>query len=243
MRSLYTVPNRRLEYHASASPFRQGSYRALAATANNFAREMHLDELAGLVGLDPLDLRLRNLDDERMTAALRAAADRFGWSGPSPAPGHGHGIAGCFEKGSYVATCAEVSVDEAGAVRVERIVTAFDCGAIVNPDNLENQVVGATIQGLGGALFEGIDFDDGVVRTDRPSLYRVPRFRDVPPIEAVLIDRRDQPSAGAGETPLVALAPAIGAAMASAGTRVRDLPLAWRGRPADGLPAGPGNDG
>lgn len=230
IRSLYTVPNQRIAFHPSESPFRQGSYRALAATANNFAREMHLDELASLVGLDPLELRLRNLKDARMKAALQAAAECFGWGGPTPSPGRGRGIAGCFEKGGYVATCADVSVDDQGGVRVNRLVTAFDCGAVVNPDNLTNQIVGATIQGLGGALFEEIDFDGGVIHTDRLSAYRVPRFRDVPPIEAVLIDRKDEPSVGAGETPITAVAPAIGAAIAAAGgVRLRGLPMARRG--------------
>jgi isoquinoline 1-oxidoreductase len=230
IRSLYTIPNQRIAFHASDSPFRQGSYRALAATANNFAREMHLDELASLAGIDPLELRLRNLKDARMKAALQAAAERFAWSHAAPSPGRGHGIAGCFEKGGYVATCADVSVDGEGGVRVNRVVTAFDCGAVVNPDNLTNQIVGATIQGLGGALFEEIDFDEGVVQTDRLSAYRVPRFRDVPAIEAVLIDRKDQPSVGAGETPITAVAPAIGAAIAAAsGVRVRGLPMARRG--------------
>ncbi len=230
IRSIYTVPNRRLAFHASDSPFRQGSYRALAATANNFAREMHLDELAGMVGLDPLELRLRNLSDPRLKAALHAAAERFGWGGAKAAPGRGHGIACGFEKGGYVATCADVSAGDDGEVRVHRVVTAFDCGAVVNPDNLENQIVGANIQGLGGALFEQIDFDDGVIHTDRLSAYRVPRFKDTPVVEAVLLDRKDQPSVGAGETPLIALAPAIGAAIAAAsGVRVRQLPMARRG--------------
>jgi isoquinoline 1-oxidoreductase len=230
IRSLYAVPNQRVAFHASDSPFRQGSYRALAATANNFAREMHLDELASLAGLDPLELRLRNLKDPRMKAALQAAAERFGWGRAAPSPGRGQGIAGCFEKGGYVATCADVSVDGEGGVRVNRLVTAFDCGAVVNPDNLTNQIVGAAIQGLGGALFEEIDFDDGVIHSDRLSAYRVPRFRDVPAIEAVLIDRKDEPSVGAGEAPITAIAPAIGAAIAAAsGVRVRGLPMARRG--------------
>jgi isoquinoline 1-oxidoreductase len=227
IRSLYTVPNQRIAFHASESPFRQGSYRALAATANNFAREMHLDELASLAGIDPLELRLRNLEDARMKAALQAAAGRFGWDRAPASPGRGHGIAGCFEKGGYVASCADVSVDAEGGVRLNRVVTAFDCGAVVNPDNLKNQIVGAAIQGLGGALFEEIDFDDGVIHSDRLSAYRVPRFRDVPPIEVVLIDRKEEPSVGAGETPLTAIAPAIGAAIAAAsGARVRSLPMA-----------------
>ena len=97
----------------------------------------------------------------------------------------------------------------AAAVRVVRVVTAFECGAIVNPDGLRNQIMGANIMGLGGALFEAIAFDGGRITNARFSRYRVPRFRDVSQMEIVLLDRKDIPSAGAGETPLVALAPAI----------------------------------
>ena len=88
-----------------------------------------------------------------------------------------------------------------------RIVTAFDCGAIVDPDKLANQVEGATVMGLGGALFEAIQFEQGRILNGSLSDYRVPRFDDVPPIEVILLDRPDLPSAGAGETPIVASRP------------------------------------
>src|SRR5688572_20546393 len=209
----YAIPNQRVTFHPSDSPLRQGSYRALASTANHFAREVHIDELASLVKMDALAFRLRNLDDARLRSAFEAAAERFGWGRALPA-GHGAGIAGGFEKGGYIATCAEVSVDRAtGAVRLVRVVASFDCGAIVNPDGLRNQVVGSIIQGIGGALFEAIDFENGVIRNARLAHYRVPRFSDVPPIDVVLIDRKDQPSMGSGEAPIVALAPAISAAI------------------------------
>ena len=111
-------------------------------------------------------------------------------------------------------------------VRIVRVVAAFECGAIVNPDGLQNQVEGAMVQALGGALFEQIDFADGTILTDRFSRYRVPRFGDVPPIETVLLDRQDLPSAGAGETPIVGLAPAVANAIfAATGQRLRALPL------------------
>jgi nicotinate dehydrogenase subunit B len=132
-----------------------------------------------------------------------------------------------------VATCAEVAVDRSsGAVRVVRITTAFECGAIVNPDGLRNQVIGANIQGLGGALFEAIEFGNGRITNSRFSRYRVPRFRDVPDVEAVLLDRKDLPSAGAGETPIMGVAPAIGNAIFdAAGIRLRGLPLIPNGLP------------
>jgi isoquinoline 1-oxidoreductase len=227
MRPPYAIPHQRIAFHTTEAPLRQGSYRALAATANHFARESHLDEIAAQVGIDPLALRLKNTEDPRLLAVLEAAATRFGWGAARPAPGHGCGLAAGTEKGSYIATCAEVAVDPAsGQVRLVRVVAAFECGAIVNPDGLQNQVEGALVQALGGALFEQIDFAEGRILTDRFSRYRVPRFGDVPPIETVLLDRRDLPSVGAGETPIVGLAPAVGNAIyAATGRRLRSLPL------------------
>src|SRR5262249_52966316 len=127
----YKVANKRIAFHPARSPLRQGSYRALASTANHFAREMHMDELARSLGMDPLAFRLKNLEDPRLRAAFEAAAGRFGWGKSKPAPGRGVGIAGGIEKGGYVATCAEVAADRAGGnVEVIRVVTAFECGAI-----------------------------------------------------------------------------------------------------------------
>ena len=168
---------------------------------------------------------------------LEAAAKAFGWGKKSDA-GHGIGIAGGSEKGSFVATCAEVAVDpSSGRVQVVRAVTAFECGAIVNPDHLKNQVEGAMVMGLGGALFEAIEFEDGRIPNPRFSRYRVPRFRDTPTIEVVLLDRKDLPSAGAGETPIVAIAPAIGNAIFDAtGVRLRSLPMAPQGVKAQAHP-------
>jgi isoquinoline 1-oxidoreductase len=233
LRTPYAVPNERSVFHPCASPLRQGSYRALAATANCFARESHMDELAHALRLDPLAFRLRNLRDDRLRAVLEAAARRFGWGSARPAVGRGLGIAGGTEKGSYVAACAEVAVDRPGGrVRVVRLVTAFECGAVLNPEHLRNQVEGAAVMGLGGALFEAIDFANGQIRNPRLSAYRVPRFGDVPALETVLLDRRDLPSAGAGETPLVAVAPAVGNAIFQAtGQRLRSLPMVPRGLP------------
>ncbi|MGB8836532.1 MAG: molybdopterin cofactor-binding domain-containing protein, partial [Candidatus Acidiferrales bacterium] len=130
-----------------------------------------------------------------------------------------------------LATCAEVSVDrKSGDVKVVRMVAAFECGAIVNPDGLRNQVVGANIMGLGGALFEAIEFENGRILNGRFSKYRLPRFSDVPAIEVVLLDRKDIPSAGAGEAPIEGVAPAIGNAIFDAtGVRLRSMPLVPNG--------------
>jgi isoquinoline 1-oxidoreductase len=228
----YEVAHRRHEFHATQMPLRQGAYRALAATANVFARESVMDELAAAVGLDPLAFRLKNLKEARLRAVVEAAAGHFGWGKARPAPGRGFGIACGTEKGSYVATCAEVSVDRgSGQVQVLRLVSAFECGAVLNPDHLKNQVEGAAVMGLGGALFEHIDFADGKVLNPRLSAYRVPRFHDAPAVEAVLLDRKDVTSAGAGETPIVAVAPAVGNAIfAASGVRLRSLPMLPNGR-------------
>ena len=227
MRTPYTVPHQQIIHHPTQSPLRQGSYRALAATANTFARERHMDELAQVIGMDPLAFRLKNLQDERLRAVLEAAADRFGWKGTQADGQHGFGIAGGTEKDSYLATCVEVCVDPTSRhMQIVRVVQAFECGAVINPDGLRNQIEGAIIQGLGGALFEAVDFADGHILSDRFSRYQVPRFADVPPIDIVLVDRKDLPSAGAGETPIIGIAPALGNAIFHAtGLRLRSLPL------------------
>jgi isoquinoline 1-oxidoreductase len=227
----YAVPNRKTEFHSTDSPLRQGSYRALASTANHFARESVMDELAYAVGLDPLEFRRKNLQNERIRAVLEAAAKQFGWGEEKPAAGRGFGLACGTEKGSFVASCAEVEVAK-GQARVVRVVTAFECGAVLNPDHLKNQVEGAAVMGLGGALFEKIDFRDGKVLNPSLTDYRVPRFRDAPTVEAVLVNRKDLPSAGAGETPIVAVAPAVGNAIfAATGQRLRSMPMAPDGVP------------
>jgi len=225
----YAVANRRLRYQPAASPLAQGSYRALAATANTFARESHIDELAYCVGADPLEFRLRHLDDERLATVVRAVAERFGWGrseGHASEAWRGSGIAAGLEKGARVATCAEVSLDGDGHLWVTRTVTAYECGAVVNPDTVVNQIEGGIIMALGGALFEEVALDHGQVADPSLAAYRVPRFSDVPRVDVVLVDRRDLPSAGAGETPLIAVAPAIANAIfAATGTRLHSLPL------------------
>ena len=228
IRTYYEIPNQRIAFHPARSPLRQGSYRALAATANHFARESHMDELAHALKMDPLEFRLKNLKNERLRAVFEAAADKFGWRRRQSAPGHGFGMGGGYEKLGNVATFVEVRIDrKSGSVKVLRIVSAFECGAIVNPDNLRNQIEGANIQGLGGALFEAIEFQDGKILNGTMSRYRVPRFSDLPVVETVLLDRKDLPSAGAGECPMIGLAPAIANAIFdAAGIRLRSLPLA-----------------
>jgi isoquinoline 1-oxidoreductase len=227
----YDVPNQRIAFRPTKYPLRQGSYRALAATANHFARESAMSELAQMAGADQLEFRLKHLSDERLKAVFLASSKKFGWPRKKIAPGQGFGIGGGIEKGGRVATCAEVAVDEtSGEVKVKRVVVAFECGAIVNQDGLNNQVSGAQVMGLGGALFEAIQFANGKILNPMFSEYRVPRFKDLPEIEVVLVDRKDRPPAGAGETPIVGLAPAIANAIYDAtGTRLRSMPLVPHG--------------
>ena len=227
----YEISNQRIVFHESNSPLRQGSYRALASTANHFARESHMDELAYGLNMDPLQFRLKNLKNERLRDVFQAAAERFGWGNRKVVAGQGFGMGGGYEKLGNIATFVEVNVDsKTGVVKVVRVISAFECGAIVNPDNLRSQVEGANVQGLGGALFEVIQFENGKILNPRLSQYRVPRFKDLPVTETILLDRKDLPSAGAGECPMIGLAPAIANAIFDAAkVRLRSLPLVPQG--------------
>jgi CO/xanthine dehydrogenase Mo-binding subunit len=223
----YDVPNQVIQYHPVRSPLRQGSYRSLAAAANHFARESHMDAMAHAAGMEPLEFRMKNLTDQRLRAVLEAAAEKFGWSRSKSTPERGFGIACGTDKGGYVASCAEVEIDPTTKkVRIRRVVQAWESGAIVNPDGLRNQISGAIIQGIGGALFERILFADGRILNPHFAQYRLPRFSDAPQIEVLLLDRKDLPSAGAGETGIVGLSPAVGNAIfAATGVRIANMPM------------------
>jgi CO/xanthine dehydrogenase Mo-binding subunit len=226
LESPYRSSASRVAYQPTDYPLRQGSYRGLAATANHFARESHIDELAAALNMDPLQFRLKNLDNDRVRAVLEAAASRFGWDKSKPKSGCGVGLACGFEKGGVFACCAEVSVTPDRQVEVTRIVESFECGAIVNPQHLTNQVEGAVVMGLGGALHESINFADGKILNPHLASYPVPRFSHTPAIDIVLVDRKDQPSKGSGETPIMGIAAALANAVHQAtGIRVRSMPI------------------
>ena len=247
----YRVEHQLIAYQPANGPLARGSYRALAATANNFARESHMDEVAAAAGADPVEFRQRHLDDQRLAAVLQAAADEIGWRDDARASQDrasqstdgrtGNGIAIGFEKGGRVATAARVRVAADGTLRLLRLVTAVDCGAIVHPEGLLNQVEGAVAMGLGPALFEQIDFAAGRILNGSMTDYRVPRLADVPAeTKVVLLDRPDQPSEGGGEAPIIAVAPAIANAIfAACGIRLRSMPLVPTGR-VPGIRAGGG---
>jgi isoquinoline 1-oxidoreductase len=225
--SPYRAAHVRCEAVSSNSPMRQGSYRALASTANNFARESFMDELAAEAGADPLAFRLAHLEDERLRAVLEKAAKEFDWASRSKRkdPAVGVGLACGTEKGSVVAACVEVAID-GDKISVRQVCEAFECGKIINPDNCLAQVQGCIVMGLGPALREEMLFDKGVVSNASFRGYRVPRFADMPRLDIHLLDRPDSPSAGAGETPIMAVAPAIANAVFHAtGKRIRRMPI------------------
>jgi isoquinoline 1-oxidoreductase beta subunit len=225
----YAIPNVTISSVPTDSPLPQGSYRCLGATANNFARESFMDELAAAAGSDPFEFRLAHLENPRLRTVLEKAAKEFGWTARrrQVTPECGVGLACGTEKNSVVAACVEVELDRSkGRITVTEICEAFECGPILNPANLLSQVQGCIVMALGGALTEEIEFRDGKILNPRFSRYRVPRFRDVPRIDVHLVENRDIPPAGGGETPIIAAAPAIGnAVFAATGVRLRSMPL------------------
>jgi isoquinoline 1-oxidoreductase len=221
----YAVENVSANVYCADTLVRVGSYRSLGAAANHFARESHMDEIAAALGLDPLELRLRNMANPRYRHVLAEAADRFGWQPVAAPPNRGAGLALGEDVGSYVATFVEVQRNER-SIHVQRIVTAIDCGLVVNPEGVRNQVEGATVMGLGAALYEAIEVGDGAILNASLSRYQVPRITDTPQIEVVLAGSPQEPSTGAGEPGIVTVAPAVANALFDAtGQRVRELPL------------------
>lgn len=222
----YDVAHHWIGFYRTTAVVRQGSYRSLAAAANTFARESHMDEWAAELGVDPVEFRLRHITDARLREVIERTAERFGWNGGRGTDGRGVGMSCNLEKDGRLALFVEVDVRDS-EVRVVRMVATGDFGAALNPDNLQSQMTGGLIQGLGGALWERVTFDATAQQTRRLSQYRVPRFSDVPQMDVQIIDRRDVESAGAGEAPITLTAPAIAAAVFSAtGVRLRELPCA-----------------
>jgi len=225
----YRIEKHRSQFVASHPPLRHGSYRALAATANTFARESFMDELAVAAKADPLAFRLAHLENPRLRAVLETAAERFGWKSrlAKKEPNVGVGLACGTEKGSFVAAYAEIEIDrEHKQIAVRHVCEVFECGAILNPDNLLKQVQGAIIMGLGPALREEMRFENGQMLNASFRKYQVPRFDDVPEMDIHVLNRPDLASAGAGETPIISIAPAIAnAVFHCTGVRVRSMPI------------------
>ena len=221
----YEVPNEHSKFQPAQADLRQGSYRAVGSTANKFAAESATDEAAHAASTDPVAFRRDNLSNDRILAVLDAAVEAFDWAADKP-EGHGFGVAACEDKGGCICNVVEVAVDDEGTVSLVRIVTCFEAGAIINPEEVRAQIGGSVIMGIGGALWEKIEYGAGKIENPFLSQYRVPRFSDVPPMETLLLDRRDRAPSGSGECGIVAIAPAIANAIYDAtGERIRALPL------------------
>ncbi len=221
----YDIPHHWIGFYRTTAVVRQGSYRSLAAVANTFARESIMEEWAHELKVDPVAFRLRHITDGRLRDVVERTTERFGWSAARRGDGRGIGMSCTVEKDARLALCVEVDAN-GPAPRLTRMVATGDFGAALNPDALQNLMTGALIQGIGGALWEQVIYDGTAQRTRRLSQYRLPRFTDVGQVDVQVIDRRDVPSAGAGESPITLTAPAIAAAIFSAtGTRHRTLPM------------------
>jgi len=225
----YNIPAARSQFVRSDSPLRQGSYRTLAATANVFARESFMDELAAAAGVDPLDFRLAHLEEPRLRAVLVEAANRFRWRErvAENRPGIGVGLACGTEKGSVVAACVEVAIEPTTRrIQVRRVCQVFECGAVLNPDNLRAQIQSCIVMGMGPALREEMRVSRGRMENADFASYEPPRFNDLPELDIHLLNRPDLSSVGGGETPIIAIAPAIGNAVFHAtGERIRQMPM------------------
>jgi len=183
--------------------------------------------MAAKVAMDPLEFRLRNLNDKRMIGVLKAVAEKFGWR-TSPVPsGRGFGVACGVDAGAYIATMAEVEVDqESGRVRVKRIVCAQDMGLVINPEGAKMQMEGCLTMGLGYTLTEEVRFKGGQILDRNFDTYEIPRFSWLPKIETVLIDNPELPPAGGGEPPIICMGGVVANAIFDAvGARLFELPM------------------
>jgi CO/xanthine dehydrogenase Mo-binding subunit len=213
-------------HHVTDMPIRVSALRALGATANVFAIEGLMDELAVERGENPVAFRLRHLADPRAKAVLHAAAERFGWSERQKREGWGYGVAYAPYKGdgAYCAVIAEVEVER--EIRVHRLVIGVDVGEVINPDGVANQIEGGAIQATSWTLKEAVRFDGSRILSTNWDTYPILRFSEVPAVEVVICKQADKPPMGAGEAAQGPTTAAIANAVFDAiGLRVYDLPL------------------
>jgi CO/xanthine dehydrogenase Mo-binding subunit len=228
---LYRLPNARVVHRfVPAMPVRVSALRGLGAYMNIFSIESFVDELALAAGADPVEFRLRHLDDARARDVISLAASRFDWPSNGRIPGRGRGFAFARYKnlGAYLALALEVDLArETGDVRILRVVAAVDTGQAVNPDGIRNQVEGGIIQSASWTLHEAVEFDTTAITSTDWSRYPILRFPEIPErIEVHVIDRPGEAFLGTGEAAQGPTAAAIGNAIANAsGARVRELPL------------------
>lgn len=212
---------------AGMHPFAVGPWRAPGANANVWARESHLDMLAAKAGMDPVEFRLRHLQNPRMRRVLEACAKKFGWTAKATPSRRGFGVALGEDAGTYVAHMAEVKVDAAtGAIKVVRVVCAQDMGVVVNPEGATQQMEGCIMMGLGYTLAEEVRFRNGEVLDKNFGSYTLPKFSWMPKIETLILDSPDLPSQGGGEPAIVSMGAVIANAVFDAtGVRIPQLPL------------------
>jgi nicotinate dehydrogenase subunit B len=230
----YHIPNHRTVTYGSgwtaapgSHPFATGPWRAPGSNTNCFGRESHIDMLAAKVDMDPVEFRLKNLNDERMQRVLQAAANEFGWSHAKGPSKRGYGVACGIDAGSYVAHMAEVSVNErTGSVVVNRVVCAQEMGLCVNPEGARLQMEGAITMGLGYALSEEVRFKGGEILHSNFDTYTIPHFSSLPQIKTVILDAKDSPCQGGGEPPIICMGAVIANAVFDAtGARLLQLPM------------------
>jgi CO/xanthine dehydrogenase Mo-binding subunit len=232
----YAFPAQRVTVHYVPNTYlRASSFRSLGGSENTFANESFIDEAAAAAGVDPVEYRLRYLSNPRERNVLNAAAERAGWathSSPRVDPSevaHGQGVSFArYENDQAIVACvADVQVErKSGVVRVTRVVVAHDCGLIINPDGVKNQIEGNVIQSLSRALKEEVQFDELHINSVDWQTYPILTFSEVPEIEIVLINRTDQPAMGAGEPSTVTTAAAVANAIFDAtGVRIRQVPF------------------
>ena len=235
-RTNYNFPNQRVVIHwLEESPLRGSSFRSLGGAENTFANESFMDELAFASHQDPAQFRLRYLTDPRCRAVLEAVLEKANWdSRPSPrtkqagvVEGRGLAFARYENDQAIVACVVFLTVDTVdGTIRVQRVVVAHDCGLIINPDGVKNQIEGNVIQSLSRALKEEVKFDEYRVTSIDWETYPILKFSEVPEIDIVLLNRPDQPALGAGEASQVTTAAAVANAIFDAtGVRLRQIPF------------------
>jgi nicotinate dehydrogenase subunit B len=229
---IYKFPNARVVHHfIPAMPLRVSAMRALGAYHNVFSIESFMDELAAAAGADPVEFRLKHLDDPRGRDVIYKAAQGFGWRKGQKAPrdrGFGFAFARYKNLAAYCAIATEVEVNsETGRPRLVRAVAAVDSGQVVNPDGLINQIEGAILQSMSWTLYESVSFDDTRITSIDWQTYPILRFNSVPDsVEVHVINRPGQPFLGSGETGQGPAAASIANAIANAtGKRLRHLPL------------------
>lgn len=225
---IYEFPNQRVTNHlVKRMPLRVSALRALGATANIFAIESFMDELAAAAGADPVEFRLRHLKDARARAVLEAVAAKAGWKKGEKgdgARGRGVGFARYKNGAAYVAAIVEVEIGN--EIGVKRAWVAIDAGLVINPDGLINQTEGGLIQTVSWVLKEAIQFDRERVLTQTWLDYPILNFEEVPQVEVAVINRPDLPPLGAGEGTQGPTAAAVANAVFNAiGARLRDLPF------------------